>query len=201
MDSAGFFHQINVDAAEDCVISPFCTLENVVLGPGAVVRDGVQLKNVVADAGVRFSRNVTFYSPVPDRPVRIGRNCWLSFGAFGEGTGAEIVLSDYVVVAHNTTILTSSGPGSCSPVMDAIYPTQAAPVRLGRHCWIGAHCVLLPGACLAEGVVLGANSLAVAGEHRAWSVYGGSPARLLKSIDPAKVEAARRKCLLEGDLP
>ena len=197
MNASGFQH-VNVVAGEGCEISPHASLENVVLGRGVTVRDGAQLKNVIAGDFCRFSRNVTLYSPDESRPVRIGKSCWFSHGVLGEGTGAEIAIGDYVVIAHGTTLLTSSGPGTISPLMNILYPVECAPIALGRHCWIGAQCVLLPGARLEEGVVLGANSMAPGKLLEAWSVYAGSPATMRKRIDPARVQEARMALSKEG---
>lgn len=192
MSCEGPFKRQNATLGKDCTVSPYCSLENAVLGNGVVIRDGVQLKNVIVGDFTRISRNVILYSSEKSRPVQIGKYCWFSFGVFGEATGGEILIGDYVVIAHSTTLLTSSGPGSQSPIMDALFPVDVGPIVLGKHSWIGAHCVLLPGARFEEGVVMGANSLAVASGYEAWSIYAGSPAKLRKKLDPQKVEAATK---------
>lgn len=186
------YKRINVQAGEGCEISPYCSLENVILGRGVAVRDGVQLKNVVAEDGVHFSRNVTFYSPDPGRPVRIGRQCRFGHGVFGEATGGEIEIGEHVGIGHFTVLLTSSGPAP-GPVMTLLYPEKDGPIRVGAHGWLGAHCVVLPGVCFEEGVVMGANSMAAAPRYEAWSLYGGSPARLIRRLDTRAVEAAIRQ--------
>ena len=191
MDLSQLFKRIDVTTGRDCQISPFSSLENVVLGDRVMIGDGVQLKNVVVGSGTKLGRNVTLYSSVPDRPVRIGRTCWLSFGVFGEATGGEIALDDYVVIAHATTILTSSGPGNQSPIMSALYPTELGPVLVGAHSWVGAQCVLLPGAALGEGVVVGSNALVPRGSYEAWSLYGGTPARLIKKLPASALAPAK----------
>jgi acetyltransferase-like isoleucine patch superfamily enzyme len=185
------YKRVNLQAGPDCVISPFCSLENVVLGNGVRIADGAQLKNVIVGDHTKISRNVTFYSAIPDRPVRLGNHCWFSVGVFGEATGGEIRVGDYAVVAHGTILLTSSGPGEQSPLLNQIYPVQLGAVIVSAHSWVGAHCVLLPGTELAEGTVIAANSLVPGGQYGSWSVYGGNPARRLKPIDPAAVRAAK----------
>jgi galactoside O-acetyltransferase len=125
--------------------------------------------------------------------VRLGKSCWLSYGVFGEATGGEIVLGDYVVVAHRALLLTSSGLGHQSTVMSLLYPTEVGSISLGDHCWIGAACTLLPGVHLEEGTVAGANSLLVRGGYGPWSVYGGTPSKLLKQLDHEAWQAAKAK--------
>jgi acetyltransferase-like isoleucine patch superfamily enzyme len=184
--------RINVEAGEGCEISPYCSLENVVLGRGVAVRDGVQLKNVVAGDGTRFSRNVTFYSLDPARPVCVGRECRFGHGVLGEATGGEIGIGDHVAIGHYSVLLTSSGPAP-GPVMTLLYADTTGPIRVGAHGWLGAHSVVLPGVRFEEGVVLGANSLAAEERYEAWSLYGGSPARLLRRLDRQRVEEAIRQ--------
>lgn len=186
-----FFKKINVQQGADCDISEFCSLENVSLGNNVRIGDGVQLKNVVIGDDTKIGVNVRFYSSDVKRPVRIGKRCWLSYGVFGEATGGEIILEDYVVVAHRTIFLTSSGPGKNNMVMDALYPEQHGSIRIGQYSWIGAQCTVLPGSRLTEGVVLGAHALATGGAYEAWTVYGGVPAKVLKKIDPEKVTQAK----------
>lgn len=56
---------------------------------------------------------------------------------------------------------------------------QQADIAIGRDVWIGAHCVILSGARIGDGAVIGANSV-VRGEIPAYSVAVGSPARVVK---------------------
>jgi acetyltransferase-like isoleucine patch superfamily enzyme len=193
MNMPGPYKQVNVKAGSGCQIDPLSSLENVVLGRGVRIANGVQLWNVVIGDGSKLSRNVTFYSSDAKRPVHIGRSAWISFGVFGEGTGGEIRIEDYAVVAHSSTILTSSGPGEVSPILRELFPDQTGPVVVGPHSWIGAHCLLLPDTVLLEGTVVAANSVARKATYEPWSVYGGSPARLLKKLDPGAVAAARQR--------
>jgi|GEM_PF-3195592 len=191
MDINNLYKKINVKQGIGCEISEFCSLENVSLGDHVRLGDGVQLKNVVIGDGSKLGVNVRLYSPDALRPVKIGRECHLAYGVFGEATGGEIIIDDYAVVAHRTIFLTSSGPGKGNPVMAALYPEQQGSIHAGKYCWLGTQCTVLPGSLLAEGVVLGAHSLATGGDYEAWTVYGGVPAKVLKKLDPIKVAQAK----------
>ena len=52
------------------------------------------------------------------------------------------------------------------------------PIRVGTDCWLGTHAVVLGGVQLAQGVVVGANSLVreSVGED---AIVGGTPARII----------------------
>jgi acetyltransferase-like isoleucine patch superfamily enzyme len=182
MSLGDYYRHNNLQAGPGCDISPFCRLDNVVLGSQVTIRDEVQLRNVVIGDNCRISRRVTLYSPDPNRPIRVGHYCWFSYDVFGEATGDDIAFGDYVVIAHSSKVLTSSGPGNQSPIMSKLYPTETGSVVVGAHSWIGAHCVLLPGSVFEQGVVLGAGSVSRRGQYTAWSVYGGNPAKFIKPL-------------------
>ncbi|HEX8099548.1 MAG TPA: acyltransferase [Actinomycetota bacterium] len=54
-----------------------------------------------------------------------------------------------------------------------------APVRIEDDCWIGVNVSVMRGVCIGRGSVIGANSV-VTRDVPAYSVAGGSPARVLK---------------------
>jgi maltose O-acetyltransferase len=56
-------------------------------------------------------------------------------------------------------------------------------VEIGDRCWLGARAVILPGAQLEEGCVVGAGSV-VRGAVPAWQVVAGNPARQVGVRDP-----------------
>lgn len=57
--------------------------------------------------------------------------------------------------------------------------TKYAPVIFERFAGLGSNCVVMPGVTLAEGSVVGAGSV-VTKNTSPWSVYYGSPAKLIK---------------------
>jgi len=192
----------NVHFGAECKISAFSSLENVTLGSHVTIADEVQLKNVVIGDNVKISRRVTFYSDNGGRPLRVGNSCWIGYGVFGEATGGVLDIGDFVAVSHSTTILTSSGPGgpgAFSPIMREFYPVTLGPIRIRPHCWIGAHSVLMPGADLDEGVVIGANSMVPSGKYPAWSVFMGSPIRPVKKLDSAEVERIKARLNISSE--
>jgi galactoside O-acetyltransferase len=58
-------------------------------------------------------------------------------------------------------------------------PIEAAPVICEKFSLLGTNVVVLPGVTLAEGSVIGANSL-VTKSTEPWTIYVGSPARAIK---------------------
>jgi acetyltransferase-like isoleucine patch superfamily enzyme len=54
------------------------------------------------------------------------------------------------------------------------------PVRIGKDCWLGAMVVVLKGATIGDGAVIGAGSV-VAGDIPEYAIAAGSPARVLRT--------------------
>lgn len=59
----------------------------------------------------------------------------------------------------------------------------AKPVTIGDDCWIGGSVVILPGVTIGEGTTIGAGSV-VTKDIPAFSVAMGSPARVVKKVEP-----------------
>jgi galactoside O-acetyltransferase len=60
------------------------------------------------------------------------------------------------------------------------------PVVMEEFSNIGTNAIVLPGSTLRRGVLLSAGSLLM-GDTEEWGVYKGSPAILVKKIDPTKI--------------
>jgi acetyltransferase-like isoleucine patch superfamily enzyme len=50
-------------------------------------------------------------------------------------------------------------------------------------CWIGGHVVILPGVTIGKGVTVAASSV-VTKDIPEWSVVMGSPAKVVKQVQP-----------------
>lgn len=59
----------------------------------------------------------------------------------------------------------------------------AKPVTIGDDCWIGGHVVILPGVTIGDGCTIGTSSV-VTRDIPSWSVAIGSPAKVVKKVDP-----------------
>lgn len=60
--------------------------------------------------------------------------------------------------------------------------TEEGAVRIGSGSWLGAHCVILPGAQLGEHCVVGAGAV-VRGQFPDHSVVAGVPARVVRAFE------------------
>ena len=141
--------------------------------------------------------------------VRIDDFCVLSAGAGGIVIGshvhmavfcsligaARITMHDFSGLASRVAIYSSSddysGAFMTNPtVPEAFTGVTHAEVAIGRHSIVGAGSVILPGACLEEGVAIGALSL-VDRSCQAFGIYAGRPARRLGDRSRALLDVER----------
>jgi maltose O-acetyltransferase len=80
-----------------------------------------------------------------------------------------IIANDVRIVAHDAALKRLTGY------------TEVRPVSIGRHCYIGAGTIVLPGAVIGDEAIIGAGSL-VRGEIPAGSVAVGCPARVIGGV-------------------
>jgi acetyltransferase-like isoleucine patch superfamily enzyme len=109
--------------------------------------------------------------------------------------GAELSIGDGCYINYGTNISACAGVsigqnvaiGQYSIIMDDDYHSAAghrmagkqAPIVIEDEAWLGARVIVLRGARIGRGAVIGANSV-VTGEIPAHSVAVGSPARVVR---------------------
>jgi len=88
---------------------------------------------------------------------------------------AKITLRDYAIVSQGANLCTAG-----HDVEDVNFQTVARPITIGRRAWVAAEAFVGPGVTVGEGAVLGARGCAFR-DLDPWMIYGGNPARALKS--------------------
>jgi acetyltransferase-like isoleucine patch superfamily enzyme len=111
--------------------------------------------------------------------VVIGKGCYLNSGCvFYSGNG--IRLGDHVLIAANCTFAPVNH--ACRDRNRLIIEQRFLPSKGGivieDDVWIGAGCVVLDGAIIRRGAVVGACSL-VRGELESYGIYAGNPLKKL----------------------
>jgi acetyltransferase-like isoleucine patch superfamily enzyme len=66
--------------------------------------------------------------------------------------------------------------------LDQAPPTSG--IRLGRGCWLGFGCVILPGVELGDGTIVGANAVVTQSFPQGKQVIAGVPARVISRGSP-----------------
>ncbi len=114
------------------------------------------------------------------------------------GKNTSLIIEDFCFVSVGSKLICGSemfmGEGLIGPLIPEEYKDTrlALPVVLKRFSGTLANSVVLPGVTMAEGSVLGANSL-LKENTEPWTVYAGSPARPIRqrSKDKAYEYAAK----------
>ncbi len=60
-------------------------------------------------------------------------------------------------------------------------PEGAKPITIGKDCWLGGACIILPGITVNDGCTIGAGSI-VTRDVPSRCVVVGNPARIIKRI-------------------
>lgn len=117
--------------------------------------------------------NGTFFDLGPDGEVEVGNFCTL-VGAI-ISTNSRVVIGDYAFVAHEVVIADSF---AAQPLAIAYSPGGLPTISLGENCWIGARAVILSGAKVGEGAVIGAAAV-IDFEVPPFAIVAGNPGRVV----------------------
>lgn len=101
----------------------------------------------------------------PDSPIRIGEN---------------------TIMANNVCIA-----GYSHDVHDHRKFVSKGGVVIGDFCWLGSNVSVMPGVVLGDHTVVAAGSVVTRSFPGGHCVIGGSPAKVLQTLDPDKVVKAR----------
>lgn len=81
------------------------------------------------------------------------------------------------------TVFMGGGKKHSSPEIPPAYREYiAAPVKIGKNCWLGEGVIVLPGVSIGDGCVIGAHSV-VNKDIPDASIVVGSPAKVVKQYD------------------
>ena len=109
--------------------------------------------------------------------------------------GGVFSLGDYSTLSSGVRILTGTEdidtPGLLgSAIPEGYRKPLRSEVHIGRHCMVGANSVVLPGATIPDGVVIGAMSLVRENSKLSpWSIWAGNPLRHFRDRPRDKILA------------
>jgi acetyltransferase-like isoleucine patch superfamily enzyme len=117
------------------------------------------------------------------RGVEIGEDVEI-FGANLFTFGSEpylVSIGNQVTISHDVDFITHDGG---LRIARDKYPNAYlyGRIQVADQCFLGAHCILLPGAKIGAGSVIGSGSI-VTGEIASGVVATGVPARPVKSVE------------------
>jgi len=100
-------------------------------------------------------------------------------GCYIQGTG-KLHIGDYTRIAMNVGIMS----GSHEVYNHKVFVENET--IIGEYCWIGMNSVILPGVKLGDFTKVGAGSVVTKSFPDGYCIIAGNPAKLIKSLDPAK---------------
>ena len=156
----------NVKIANNCYIDALST-------------DGIEIGNNVnigKYCSIEATGTVTNIGKglVIEDGVGLNSNCFLGC-AGGIRIGQDTIIGELVTMHsenHNFSDISK-------PIKHQ--GTNRTGIVIGSGCWIGAKVTVLDGAEIGNGCVIGAGSVVTAGKYNDNCIYGGVPAKLLKS--------------------
>lgn len=132
----------------------------------------------------KFGVLTAWKTPTQVPLLTIGDNC--CFGEFNHITcankiiiGNNLLTGRWVTITDNSHGLTDWKNLQLPPTKRPI--TSKGAVVIGDNVWIGDKATILPNVTIGDGAVIAANSV-VTKEVPPYSVVGGNPARVLKTI-------------------
>jgi virginiamycin A acetyltransferase len=147
------------------------------ISPLAEIEESVRGTRIEIGAGCVIDAFVKIKPAGGDGDVVIGARCYLNSGVVVY-SGNGVTLGDDVIVAANCTLAPAGHDLSTrGRTMREGHAPSRGGIVVESDVWIGANSVLLDGARVGRGVVIGAGSVA-GGELEPYGIYRGNPARL-----------------------
>lgn len=153
---------------------------NISLGKDVVVDTTTSINNVTIGDNVKIAKHCSIYGS-ENNILEIGNNSYVGMFSILNGYAKKICIGENVSIAQNVNIMSDSGPNA-SEEMQKYFPMLSGEVTIGNHCWIGANVVIMPNVTLSDFCVVAANSF-VNSSFPPYSVIGGNPAKLIKTIE------------------
>lgn len=146
-----------------------------IVSPLADIEDSVRGSRIVVGASSKLDSFVKIKPAGGSGDLIIGQRSMINSGCvFYIGNGIQI--GDDVSIAANCTFAPVNHEYSLRdiPINQQGFRPSKGGILVEDDVWIGANCVILDGAILRRGCVIGANSL-VRGEITAYTVNAGQP--------------------------
>lgn len=158
---------------------------NIHLGKDVHIEKDASINNVRIGDGTKIAGGVRVFGSA-ENILEVGKGCYFGLNTIVEGYNAQVRIGNHVSFAQNVNLMSGSGPNA-SEVMQRIFPITKGEVTLGDHTWIGASAVIMPNVTLGKFCIVAANSF-VNNSFPDYSVIGGSPAKLIRTLSATEIE-------------
>lgn len=108
--------------------------------------------------------------------IKIGRDVFINSGCHFQDQGG-IEIGDGALIGHNVVLATINH--DLRPSMNRV--NHYAPIKIGKHVWIGSNATILSGVTIGDRAVVAAGAV-VNRDVTPMTVVGGVPTKILKTI-------------------
>lgn len=112
-------------------------------------------------------------------------------GCYIQGKGG-IYVGDYTQIAPNVVIVSANHD---------MYDNRKhinAPVKIGKYCWLGAGCKIMPGVELGDFTIVAAGAVVTKSFSQGYCVIAGVPAKQIKELEKEKCIPFKNKVEYNG---
>ncbi len=158
---------------------------NISLGKNIKIEKDASINNVKIGDNSRLAGRVKIFGSEKNI-LEVGQGCYFALNCFIEGFNEKVIIGDYVSFAPNVHLISGSGPNA-SLKLQRVFPIVKGPVTIGDHSWISVNSTIMPNVTIGKYCVVAANSF-VNDSFPDYSVIGGVPAKLIRSLTPEEIE-------------
>jgi acetyltransferase-like isoleucine patch superfamily enzyme len=155
----------------------------VTFADGSVV-DALSVEGVRLGNGVSIGRNTRIECTGSLRTlgcgISVGDNVGLGTDSF-YGCAGGITMGSDTIVGNFVSFHSENHNSARADVPIRLQGETHQGIVVGNNCWFGARCTILDGATIEDGCVFAAGAVVTAGHYPADGIYGGVPARFIKS--------------------
>lgn len=158
---------------------------NIQLGADVFIDKDASVNNVQIGSKTKIASQVKIFGS-PEHILNVGEGCYFGPYTIVEGFNAQVTIGHHVSFAQNVNLMSGSGPNA-SEALQKIFPIIKGSVQIGDHSWIGASAVIMPHVHLGKFCIVAAHSF-VNQSFPDYSVIGGTPAKLIRTLTPEEIE-------------
>ncbi len=111
----------------------------------------------------------------------IGNNLTVTMGLADHNQ--KLIIEDRVAIAPNVTLILASHPNDSVLHKMLVPPTRKIVIK--HDAWLGTGSIIMPGITIGECAIVGAG-VVVTHDVPSYTVVGGNPARVIKTINMPK---------------
>lgn len=115
-------------------------------------------------------------------------------GCYIQGIG-KVFIDDYTQIAPQVVIISANHDlyNNKEHIIES--------VRIGKYCWLGAGCKIMPGVVLGDFTIVAAGAIVTKSFSEGYCVLAGVPAKKIKELDADKCVWHTNKYAYNGYIP